>query len=317
MGFSSCLMCFLPCFEMVRLKQHEICSLPECAMRCFSDLWKTVDVSRALAISQKRKRDAMQLSKQTKGHKLHQIARWIKSTCLKLRLDSHSPHAPCTFNYFGASHGETNEWIEADITWHNMPTNILHSTNSAVSASLTHMHSSENVNYRESFVTQPNTLAGLNRSPCMLDLCTGFAILMLSKRKGSSSSRNVWYLPASSELHFVWPNPSWSKVRIKDRSRVVRTKYECELSNILLNAVLSGARATTLVSPSGRNPSLSLLDVAQFRHSMKLLRKWNWQSQPLRVDVPWNLAINNHQTKQNTNIQKGMRTQFWKFAIYM
>lgn len=96
-----------------------------------------------------------------------------------------------------------------------MPTNILHSTNSAVSASLTHMHSSENVNYRESFVTQPNTLAGLNRSPCMLDLCTGFAILMLSKRKGSSSSRNVWYLPGSSELHFVWPNPSWSKVRIK------------------------------------------------------------------------------------------------------
>lgn len=155
------------------------------------------------------------MSKQTKGHKLHQIARWIKSTCLKLRLDSHSPHAPCTFNYFGASHGETNEWIEADITWHNMPTNILHSTNSAVSASLTHMHSSENVNYRESFSTQPNTLAGLNRSPCMLDLCTGFAILMLSKRKGSSSSRNVWYLPGSSELHFVWPNPSWSKVRVK------------------------------------------------------------------------------------------------------
>lgn len=43
-----------------------------------------------------------------------------------------------------------------------MPTNILHSTNSAVSASLAHMHFSENVNYRESFVTQPNTLAGLN-----------------------------------------------------------------------------------------------------------------------------------------------------------
>lgn len=117
MGFSSCLMCFLLCFEIFVWKKHEICSLPECTMRSFSDLWKTVDVSRALAISQKRKHDAMQLSKQTKGHKLHQIARWIKSTCLKLQLHSHSPHAPCTFNYFGASHGETNAWIEADITF--------------------------------------------------------------------------------------------------------------------------------------------------------------------------------------------------------
>ena len=49
------------------MKQHEICSLPECAMSCFSDL--AVDVSRALAISQ-RKHDAIQLSKQTKGHEL-------------------------------------------------------------------------------------------------------------------------------------------------------------------------------------------------------------------------------------------------------
>ena len=156
-----------------------------------------------------------------------------------------------------------------------MPTNILHSTNSAVSASLTHMHSSENVNYRESFSTQPNTLAGLNRSPCMLDLCTGFAILMLSKRKGSSSSRtfDICLGPASFTLSDQ-TRPE-AKCESRDRSREVRTKYECELSNILLNAVLSGARATTLVSPSGRNPSLSLLDVAQFRNSMKLLRKWN------------------------------------------
>ncbi len=36
-------------------------------MSCFSDL--AVDVSRALAISQ-RKHDAIQLSKQTKGHEL-------------------------------------------------------------------------------------------------------------------------------------------------------------------------------------------------------------------------------------------------------
>ena len=117
-----------------------------------------------------------------------------------------------------------------------------------------------------------------------------------------------------------------AKCESREHSRKVRTKYESERSNhptewsqyenwqhntfcILLHTVLSGARATTLVSPSGRipstlgnydkvtrwfefrschgrdytklptNPSLSLLDVA-------LIEKFNETSVEVEFTVP-------------------------------
>ena len=42
-----------------------------------------------------------------------------------------------------------HDGIEADTTWHHIPTNILHSSDSAVCVSLTRTHSSENVSSKE------------------------------------------------------------------------------------------------------------------------------------------------------------------------